>query len=102
MEDKVIIEIINGVEGQCVAINDYRVAGPKPWGGGKVSKKFTSDMSNMRRALKIGESAQTDKQPLKVAIAQVRAACCNCHSVSVDRFGRFDKVLRLLEQQATV
>jgi len=65
MDNTVIIEVISGVEGQCIAINDYRVAGPKPWGGGKVIKKFTSDMSNMRRALGIEESAQTVKQQRK-------------------------------------
>jgi len=30
------IEIVSGVEGNSLYINDYRVAGPKPWGGGRV------------------------------------------------------------------
>lgn len=36
-EDRpIVIELIRGVEGYCVAINSTRVAGPKPWGGGNV------------------------------------------------------------------
>jgi len=34
------IEIISGVEGSCLALNDTRIAGPKPWGGGKVIYSF--------------------------------------------------------------
>jgi hypothetical protein len=34
--DTAIIEIISGPGGICVAINDRRVAGPKPLGGGRV------------------------------------------------------------------
>lgn len=27
-------EVISGVEGCCLALDDTRIAGPKPWGGG--------------------------------------------------------------------
>ena len=30
------VEVIQGVEGPCLAVNSFRVAGPKPWGGGKT------------------------------------------------------------------
>lgn len=29
-------EVISGVEGCCLALDDTRIAGPKPWGGGTV------------------------------------------------------------------
>ena len=29
-------EVIRGVEGCCLALDDTRIAGPKPWGGGTV------------------------------------------------------------------
>ena len=29
-------EVIRGVEGCCLALDDTRIAGPKPWGGGEV------------------------------------------------------------------
>ena len=50
MNDKINIEIIAGVEGPCVSINDYRVAGPKPWGGGKVTKTWITTPSNILQA----------------------------------------------------
>ena len=34
------IEVIVGVEGACLAIDGTRVAGPKPWGGGRVVYGF--------------------------------------------------------------
>ena len=39
--DKVCtLELVNGVEGQSLYINDYRIAGKKPWGGGTVVKTW--------------------------------------------------------------
>jgi hypothetical protein len=29
-------EVIRGVEGLCLTLDDTRIAGPKPWGGGTV------------------------------------------------------------------
>lgn len=34
------IELISGVEGYCLTVNDTRICGPKPWGGGKVVKTW--------------------------------------------------------------
>jgi len=39
-KEKLTVEVIRGVEGHCLGINNYRVAGPKPWGGGKVIHRF--------------------------------------------------------------
>lgn len=30
------IMVVQGLEGKSLYINDYRVSGPKPWGGGKT------------------------------------------------------------------
>lgn len=35
------VTIIKGVEGLAVYVNDYRIAGPKPWGGGTIVKEWT-------------------------------------------------------------
>lgn len=35
------IEVISGVEGCCIAVDDNRIAGPKPWGGGHVINHWT-------------------------------------------------------------
>ena len=34
--DKINICVLQGSEGKSLYINDYRVSGPKPWGGGKT------------------------------------------------------------------
>ncbi len=41
--NKVTIEIIDGVGGLSLYINDYRVAGSKPYGGGRTVKKWDID-----------------------------------------------------------
>lgn len=49
------IETISGCEGYCLAVNDRRVHGPKPWGGGyTVSDCFP----NKERLLKIIEGKE--------------------------------------------
>jgi len=34
------IIVVPGVEGPSLYINSYRIAGPKPWGGGKIINKW--------------------------------------------------------------
>lgn len=36
-------EVIRGVEGCCLALDDTRIAGPKPWGGGTVIHAWKTD-----------------------------------------------------------
>ena len=36
-------EVIRGVEGCCLALDDTRIAGPKPWGGGTVIHTWETD-----------------------------------------------------------
>lgn len=49
---KAIFQIINGVEGKCLSIQDKdggggtRISGPKPWGGGNIEKTFEVDIEN--------------------------------------------------------
>lgn len=52
-KEKVTIEIVNGCEGKCIYINDYRVAGSKPWGGGRVETSWTVDKKEILKALGI-------------------------------------------------
>jgi len=59
MKETVTIEVVSGVEGPSVYLNDYRVAGPKPWGGGKVIQKFKADRKDVLTALAlVGEDDQ--------------------------------------------
>ena len=51
-EDKTVnIEVIKGVEGDCLSVNDYRVAGSKPWGGGEVIFKGKAKKENLIKAI---------------------------------------------------
>lgn len=51
--DHVLIEVISGVEGPCLSIGDgsigERVAGPKPWGGGRTIHSFQVKSADLRR-----------------------------------------------------
>ena len=40
-------EVIRGVEGCCLALDDTRIAGPKPWGGGTVIHAWDTDETYM-------------------------------------------------------
>jgi hypothetical protein len=44
----VVVEIVHGRGGDCLCINDQRVAGPKPWGGGTVTKRFAVPVSELQ------------------------------------------------------
>ena len=33
-------EVVRGVEGDCLVLDGTRIAGPKPWGGGRVIKEW--------------------------------------------------------------
>ena len=53
--DIVEIEVCKGVEGPSVYINNYRVAGNKPWGGGRTLHSFKAKKSDIFDALKIAQ-----------------------------------------------
>ncbi|MCW3675431.1 MULTISPECIES: hypothetical protein [Burkholderia] len=54
-KSKVFIEVIAGRTGHCLSIGDdsggYRLAGPKPYGGGNVVHRFEVDPDELRREL---------------------------------------------------
>lgn len=35
-KDKVKIKLVSDCEGSCICINNYRIAGSKPWGGSYI------------------------------------------------------------------
>ena len=41
-----VFEVVHGVEGDCLVLGDEdggtRISGPKPWGGGQVTKTFVT------------------------------------------------------------
>jgi len=48
---KIKLELVNGVEGDSIYLNDTRICGSKPWGGGKVMKKWTTSIEDIESAL---------------------------------------------------
>jgi len=51
-EEAIKLEIVTGCEGKSVYLNDYRICGPKPWGGGQVAIKFDIKKDEITKALK--------------------------------------------------
>lgn len=45
------LEICSGVEGPSAYVNDYRCAGPKPWGGGTILHKFNLRLDDLAVAV---------------------------------------------------
>ena len=52
----VTIEVVQGVEGPSLSImsngSGYRLAGPKPWGGGQTIYSFVVDPNDLLREVK--------------------------------------------------
>lgn len=45
------IELVDGVEGPSLYLNDRRIVGPKPWGGGVCLKKWIVSDEDIQWAL---------------------------------------------------
>lgn len=43
--ENVHVVLVDGVEGEALYINNYRIAGPKPWGGGEVLKEWKGSLT---------------------------------------------------------
>lgn len=57
-EKMVTIELIQGVAGLSISINDFRICGPKPLGGGKIYKKWKVPAKRFREEIEevVGEN----------------------------------------------
>lgn len=55
MSKPLYLEVIQGCEGPCIAIGDdngsHRLAGPKPWGGGRTIHQWKIDPDELLREL---------------------------------------------------
>jgi hypothetical protein len=62
----VIFEVVAGVEGPSFYIGDdysgHRLAGPKPWGGGRTLHKFIVNIAELREELDSLEAAHDIKE----------------------------------------
>lgn len=45
------LEIVEGVKGMAIYLNGYRIAGPKPWGGGHVAERWEVTEEDFEKGL---------------------------------------------------
>ncbi|MBX9035056.1 hypothetical protein [Gordonibacter massiliensis (ex Traore et al. 2017)] len=67
MSETITFEVVSGCEGPSLYVDDVRIAGPKPWGGGTVSYRFDvrvdrllggiEDFKRMQRSKTGGDTA---------------------------------------------
>lgn len=50
---RIRIDVISGVEGPSLYLNDRRIAGPKPWGGGAAIHSWTVDLADFEKQMKL-------------------------------------------------
>ncbi len=71
VEKKLIeVEIVGGVEGDCLVVNNYRIAGPKPWGGGRSVKTFRIKESDFLALDFISQALQAAKEERDVELLE--------------------------------
>lgn len=51
-------EVVTGSDGPSLYANSYRIAGPKPWGGGKIVYRFKVSHQELARLLDEVETAR--------------------------------------------
>lgn len=65
---KLIVEhkatVVAGPEGPSLYIDDYRVSGPKPWGGGKILYEFQFDSEDLEES----QRSRLRRAPLKKVV----------------------------------
>ena len=49
--DRISVEIVQGVGGLALVVNDRRIAGPKPWAGGKVTRRWLVKVADLIEAM---------------------------------------------------
>ena len=60
---KIKVEVIKGVEGHSLYVNDYRVLGAKPWGGGELVVGWNTEIKDFKSGIK--EALKTPNQTIK-------------------------------------
>ena len=48
---ELVVSAWEGNPAHCIYLNDHRIAGGKPWGGGTTTAKWSVSLADLRRAL---------------------------------------------------
>jgi hypothetical protein len=59
-EDTVQVVLMRGVEGPSLYIDNYRICGNKPWGGGSIIKEWSAQRRDILTALGIKPKAKDE------------------------------------------
>lgn len=81
-ENNIDINIVSGCEGEALYINDYRVSGPKPWGGGRVVKCFETTKNDILRSLDL--PTYQEVQVFKAQLAELKELLRECQTRITD------------------
>lgn len=99
-------EVIRGPEGCCLALNDTRIAGPKPWGGGKVIHAWEADaeykaVDTKSRWYDIFGTPERAARTMRGFCEQCRCGdCATCGVPEWADYSRdYDEVLEWLNQE---
>ena len=66
---KIRLEFCEGVEGPSIYLDDTRIAGPKPWGGGTVTHSWLVDIEGIEEVLTIFRKHKRGKREHEKALA---------------------------------
>lgn len=58
---ELIIEMVDGIEGGSLYLNDYRIAGPRPLGGGITIARWRANRDTIDKVLKKFDETKTKK-----------------------------------------
>lgn len=65
------LDIVYGVEGYAIYLDDFRIAGPKPWGAGRLVKSWTVSSDTLRSAgFTKARKARADVPDLKKGLGE--------------------------------
>lgn len=57
------LSLVDGVEGQSLYLDDTRIAGPKPWGGGTVVKTWKVCPRDLQNAISLSYCPDMSRFP---------------------------------------
>lgn len=51
----IFLDFVSGKAGPCICLGNqdggYRIAGPKPWGGGRTQHRFSVDIEELKKVI---------------------------------------------------
>ena len=74
MKRSIKVTTVAGVEGMALYVDAFRVAGPKPWGGGVVRNEWSVDVVDLEEAIRRAGGAPVRKRARRSSAGSKRGA----------------------------